>query len=124
MSVSYCLALLAILIASVGQILLKYGITQYQNTVGEVHIQLKTIVQLSLSPFVLSGLALYFFSAFVWILTLSRFQLSEAYPLLGLSYVIILVISHFFLGEPITTTKICGTALVILGIMLIASKGG
>ena len=62
-------------------------------------------------------------SGVIWIYVLRNFELSLAYPLTSLSYVIMMVTSHFVLGERITLTKLLGTLIIVLGIV-VATWGG
>ena len=62
---------------------------------------------------------MYFFSAFMWLIVLSEFEVSRAYSILGLSYFIVLVLAVIFLGESWSVLKVIGTALIFTGAMLV-----
>jgi drug/metabolite transporter (DMT)-like permease len=119
MAIPYIIAFCAIVVATAGQILLKLGISQYQDHHGVVEYSVKSIFDLSLSPTVMLGLFCYFSSAGLWIATLTRLELSQAYPLLGLSYVLVLLASYFLLGESVSMYRILGTVLIIFGVVII-----
>lgn len=61
-------------------------------------------------------------ASFLWILTLSKLDLSVAYPFSVLSYVAVVLISHFFLNEHITLPRMIGVALICIGILMLAKK--
>jgi len=42
-----------------------------------------------------------------------------AYPFVALGFVFTLLFAALFLHEPVTSTKLAGTALVILGVILL-----
>ena len=113
-------AFLTIVIASVGQIILKFGIDKSLN----IH-NLKSINNLLdffivfTYPLVLLGLVFYGLSAFLWIVVLSELDLSIAYPILGMTYIFVLLLSYFILGESLSMFKVSGTLLVLLGVVLI-----
>jgi drug/metabolite transporter (DMT)-like permease len=56
-------------------------------------------------PFVWGGLTLFGLSALVWLVLLSRASLSFAYPFAALTYVIILLVDHLVLDEPVPALR-------------------
>ena len=71
------------------------------------------------SPFILLGLLLYGISAFFWIIALSRVDLSYAYPVLSLGYVLIMVLSWWLFQEQLNAMRIIGTLTVVVGLCFI-----
>ena len=55
----------------------------------------------------------------VWLVALSRFDLSFVFPASSILYVLILFASRIFLNEKIDAMKLIGTSLVIVGIIAI-----
>lgn len=53
---------------------------------------------------------------------MTKLQLSHAYPFMGLTFVVVMLASGFFFHELITTLKIVGVALIVLG-LVVASQG-
>lgn len=100
-----------------GQLLLKTGM----NKVGSFQIEAlgSFIRQTISSPFVLSGLFMYGLGMVTWLILLSRVDLSFAYPMLSLGYILILLVSFIFLGEQITPLRIFGVVLIALGVSAI-----
>ena len=116
----YLYAILTIVIASVGQIILKFGIDKSLNSHNLKSINNFLDFYLIFSaPLVLLGLIFYGLSAFLWIVVLSELDLSIAYPILGLTYIFVLLLSYFFLGETLSMFKVSGTLFVLLGVVLI-----
>jgi multidrug transporter EmrE-like cation transporter len=72
-----------------------------------------------LSPFIIFGLALYGLSAVLWVVLLSKLDLSVAYPALSLGYILILLISVFFLGEQVSLARFAAVLLIMAGIFLL-----
>jgi drug/metabolite transporter (DMT)-like permease len=60
-----------------------------------------------------------FGGALFWLGVISRVQLSFAYPLLALNYLILLIPARFILDEPITVTRIVGAAIIVVGVVVI-----
>lgn len=77
------------------------------------------------------GITLYAISMLSWIFALSRFDVSLAYPMLSISYVLVYVgaIALPGLNETASTIKMIGIAIIVLGVALISlgekrSSGG
>jgi undecaprenyl phosphate-alpha-L-ara4N flippase subunit ArnF len=68
------------------------------------------------------GLAAYGLSLLAWLAVLTRYPLSYAYPLLGISYVLVYAGATRWLMEPATPLRTFGTVLILAGVAL-ASKG-
>ena len=64
------------------------------------------------------GFSLYLISACLYIFSLKKIDLSIAYPSISISYIFIIILSHFIFGEPITYYKILGSILITLGVYL------
>ncbi len=68
----------------------------------------------------LAGAGLYVLNFFLWITVLSRVDLSVAFPTGSTSYVIVALLSMFFLGEQISPYRWSGILLIIVGIWFIS----
>ena len=66
-----------------------------------------------------TGLFSYGMSVLLWFYVLSQMELSKAYPLVSIGYIITLFLGYFFLNEPITTTKVIGITLIIGGVFFL-----
>ena len=68
------------------------------------------------------GLAFYAASLPAWIIALKRFELSFAYPLISLGYLIVYVGAYYWPGmeESITWQKTIGLSLIVMGVALAA----
>jgi multidrug transporter EmrE-like cation transporter len=114
------LILAATLLGVVGQLVLKYGMTQMgplSVSVGQVPLLLWRI---GTNLFVVGGLLIYVSGTFFWLIALSRVDLSYAYPFASLSYVLIFFASWFVLNEPISLLRLMGMLVICVGVLLIA----
>lgn len=101
-----------------GQTAIKLGVT---NPAARADTGVWGLLELIFrSPWVLGGLALYGIGAVAWIAVLSRLDLSLAYPLLALNFVLITVSSRFFLGESIPSMRWLGILVICVGIVIVA----
>jgi Membrane transporters of cations and cationic drugs len=59
-------------------------------------------------------------SLVVWIMGLSRIEVSIAYPMLSLGYVLNAAAAWYFFGESVGPMRIAGIAFIMVGVGLIA----
>ena len=97
--------LFSITLGSFGQICLKQGLKH----AGHV-----SLIMSMLTPWVLLGLGLYVISTFTWLLVISRVRLSVAYPMISISYVMVMLLSWLILREKIDWA-VAAAALVFIG---------
>lgn len=67
-----------------------------------------------------AGMACYALSIGLWLVVLARVQVSAAYPMLSIGYVIAAVLGVAFLGETVGIARMAGIALICLGVVLVA----
>jgi drug/metabolite transporter (DMT)-like permease len=78
---------------------------------------------LLLNPWVLSGIAATFFAGVSWMLALTKFQISYAYPFTSLTYLLVLLSGVVFFRDGINMGRVLGTAVVMAGVVIIARFG-
>jgi multidrug transporter EmrE-like cation transporter len=78
------------------------------------------VAHLFLNPWVFSSLLSSLLAGISWMLTMSRFEISYAYPWIGLNFVLMLLFGGILFGESISSTKVIGTLLVVAGVLVIA----
>ncbi|NOV00271.1 EamA family transporter [Paenibacillus planticolens] len=115
---NYLLILISILLSSFGQIFMKNGANQLILYNGK----LKILVHLITNVSIISGLFLYGLSTIIWIVALSRTQLSIAYPMVSFSYIIIAIASYFIFNEPLNAQKIIGLLIIVIGVIFISKS--
>lgn len=120
MNIAILYILISVLGSAVGQLLLKKGM----NSMGPLTLSpnqlLSTTWKMATNPYVLIGFVILLASTVIWLAALSRVNLSYAYPLASLSYVIILVASWIMFDEKITLNLLLGTILIGIGILFIS----
>lgn len=99
----------SIALGIVGQLLMKWAVADLTIE----HLDWNTL------PKVMLAIGVYSLGIVNWILALKHVKLSIAYPLTSLSYVGILVGSHYIFGEHVSGIQLFGTALVFLGGILV-----
>lgn len=122
MTMSYFYVLLTILLTVYGQIVIKWQVLKVGSLPQETADKILFMLQLLLNPWIVSALAAAFLASFFWMAAMTKLQLSHAYPFMGLTFVVVMLASGFFFHEPITTLKVVGVALIVLG-LTVASQG-
>lgn len=115
----FSLLLTASTLTVIGEILLKLGVNAVSQRVGAFSLDPNVLWATFTEWRVILGFALVFGGALFWLGVIARVNLSFAYPLLALNYVIILIPSRLLLNETITPTKIIGAVIVVIGVIVI-----
>jgi multidrug transporter EmrE-like cation transporter len=61
-------------------------------------------------------------SVVVWILALSRVEVSIAYPMLSIGYVVNAGLAWWLFGEAVTPMRLVGIGIIMLGVLLVAKS--
>lgn len=114
------MALISIGMSVAAQFFLKAGMSSATVKVAMAQpIGLPMAWALLMQPYVLAGFALYGIGAVVWLSVLSHWEVSKAYPLVGLGFVMTLMIG-VTLGEQVTLFRALGVALICAGVWIVS----
>ena len=114
------LLLISILAGVFGQFFLKLGASKLGKV--EMGNALNHILSIVTTPELLVGLTCYALGAIVYILVLTRVNLSVAAPAISLSYIFSVLLGHFWFRESIVLTQLIGLAAISLGVILVVSQ--
>lgn len=103
-----------------GQLLLKHGMSADRDAVDRVDEVLPRLAKAALNPVVIAGFLLYGLSAALWLIVLTRAELSWAYPMLSLGYVLVVLLSRVLFHEAVTPPRLIGTLVIVAGVWLIS----
>lgn len=62
----------------------------------------------------------YAVSIFMWMIVLSKVEVSFAYPFLSIGYVVAALVGYYFFGESMTLYRIAGILVICIGVYLIS----
>jgi drug/metabolite transporter (DMT)-like permease len=114
------LILMATVLGIGGQFMLKYGM----GKMGPLSLSVGGVPQLiwriATAPYVIGGLLIYGIGTFFWLITLSRVELSVAYPFVSLNQVLIFLIAWLVMREQISPTRAAGVIVICAGMLLVA----
>lgn len=115
----YAYLAITLLLTVAGQLVIKWRVTGYGALPEPLAAQAGFLLRLLLDPYILLGLGAAFAAALAWMATLTQLELSRAYPLMSLSFALVLVLSAWLLGEQLSPHKAAGVALIVLGAVVI-----
>lgn len=107
---SLCALLISICGGAVAQLSMKIGVQDMNSLMPN-------------GPLIF-GLSCYAIAMLSWIFALKRYDLSFAYPLLSIGYLLVYLGAFFWpgLGEELSWNKTIGLSLIILGVTISAQK--
>ena len=103
-----------------GQLSLKFGMSKIGNFSLSIPTLTSVFFRAAVSPFIILGLCFYGLAFFVWLIVLSKAEVSYAYPMISLSYVFTAILAWQLLGEHVTVTRFMGILVTCLGVVIIA----
>ena len=96
-----------------GQLMLKRGVN------GQ-HLTLMTLRLFIFNPFVILGFLSYGASLLLWLVVISKLELSYAYPLVSSNYFFITLLSKVFFKEHVSKKRWLSISIIILGVILVS----
>ena len=113
------IAVLSIALSVAAQFCLKAGMSSAaMKAVLSESFTWRTAFSVFTDKFVLGGFLLYGLGAIVWLGVLSKWDVSKAYPLVGMGFVFTVAIG-FMVGEHVTLPRAAGAALICAGVFLV-----
>jgi len=112
-------ALASIAMSVAAQFVIKSGMVSGGRDALAEGLSLRALGQLFTNPGVVGGLALYSLGAVAWLAVLARWDVSKAYPLVGLGFAAT-VLAGWWLGESVSLQRWMGVALICTGVWLVA----
>jgi multidrug transporter EmrE-like cation transporter len=110
-----------VILNACAQLLLKAGTNALG---GAIHLTMgnwfQTFIKVVTQAPILGGLACYGISLVVWIIGLSRTDVTIAYPMLSLGYVVSAFGAWMFLGEAISPQRLAAIGVIVVGVVLLA----
>lgn len=115
------LILITVLLNAAAQLLLKGGMAQ----IGYFEFAWQTAWPITLkiiaNPYILGGLFSYAISVALWLLVLSRLEVSYAYALcVGLTYITTTSAAFLLFHESLSPIKLAGMGVILFGVLLLS----
>lgn len=116
----FLLILLGVLLNAAAQLLLKAGMIQ----IGHFQFSLANVLPIGFKVIgnipIVAGLCAYVVSVGVWLLVLSRVQVSYAYPMLSIGYIVNALAAYALFGESLSVLRVTGIFVITAGVYMIS----
>ena len=114
------LPIIFVIISTVtSQLILKWRVDSIIKRSEDTSNQIQLILKNIFDPYILLCFSLAFVAAISWIFTLTRFNLSSAYPYMALNFLFVIILSSLFFGEVLSIRNIIAGILIIIGVALL-----
>ena len=114
------LILSCVVLNTTSQILLKKGM----NAIGYFDFHWRNVTDIGLQIItsfpIIGGLSCHVASFIIWLLALSRMDVSLAYPLSSLGYIMTALAGYYILQEDLSIMKISGIVIIMLGVYCVS----
>lgn len=118
--VEHSYILMTVLFTVYSQLIMRWQVAAAGPLPADAYGKVGFILSLLVNPWVLSGIAATFLAGVSWMLVMTKFEISYAYPFVSLNYIFVFVVGIILFNEPVSLLKLVGTALVILGLIVVA----
>jgi multidrug transporter EmrE-like cation transporter len=119
-ALEFTLVMIGVLLNAVAQLLLKAG----ARHVGAFEFSFANVIPIGSKLItnwpIIGGLSCYVVSVVVWIMALSRVEVSIAYPMLSIGYVVNAGLAWWLFSEAVTPMRMVGIAIICLGVFIVA----
>lgn len=112
--------LLGVLLNAAAQLFLKAGTSKVGPITLSVDNAWPLFWHLAFNPMIFLGLSCYVISVAAWIIALSRVDVSYAYPMLSIGYVVSAIAAYYLFGETLSPMRLAGIFVIILGVYMIS----
>lgn len=109
----------AILSSTTGQLFLKMGMNQIGDFSFAPDALLTVLPQVILNPFIWVGFIGFIGGTVFWLGVISRAPLSLAYPILAMSYFVVVIEAWLILGEALTWQLLVGVVIIFAGVVIV-----
>lgn len=113
---SLTLILISVALGTVGQLCFKAG-TQGTKLGFDF-----SLFRIFFTPYIMTGLFAYGLGTALFLKVLSQEALSYAYPMISLTYPLVLFFSHLLFKEPIPLLRWLGVFLIMAGVYMVGRK--
>ena len=118
------LVLTGVLLNAIAQRLLTAGAGSLAQVELRVSNAMAIAGKLVFNVPIIAGLGCYVLSVVFWILALARVEVSVAYPMLSLGYVVNALAAWWLFDENLSGTRLAGIGVILVGVWLVARSSG
>jgi len=119
--VSHLYIFLSIIFATASQLIIKWRMAAFDLShmkgPGEKFLFAASMLT---DPYIILSILLTLLSGLSWMIAMTKFDLSYAYPFTALGYVLILICSTLLFQESLTVPKLLGVLFIVAGIFIVS----
>ena len=112
--------LLSIVFAVYSQCVIRWKLSFSESIPVDFMDKIKFVLGFLWDPWVFSSIGATFLAGVFWIAALTRFELNYAYPWMAAIFIIMTFVGTVFFNESLSSNKLLGTALVAIGLIMVA----
>jgi multidrug transporter EmrE-like cation transporter len=117
---AFALVMTGVLLNAVAQLALKASVSDTGIISLDMQSLMSSAGSLVTNLWLWVGLICYGISVVVWILALSRVDVSIAYPMLSIGYIVNAIAASHLFDEPLGVSKVVGIGIIIVGVYILA----
>ena len=117
--ISHFYIFLSVIFAVTSQLIIKWKMSAFYFTEHDSLIDKFTFAfTMLLNPWIMLSIFMTLLSGLSWMIAMTKFDLSYAYPFTALGFVMVVLFSALLFREPLTYEKIAGLLFVVIGIYI------
>lgn len=103
-----------------GQIILKWRIGRlgWQPNSESIVAAVVGYIKFLFDPLIFSGFLSAFVASVFWMLAMTKFEITHAYPFMSLAPALVFILGVWLLGETFTWGKVIGLVLIMIGLIV------
>lgn len=103
-----------------GQIILKWRIGKlgWQPNTEGIGAAVVGYLKFLFDPFIFSGFLSAFVASVFWMLAMTKFEITQAYPFMSLAPALVFLLGVWLLNETFTWGKVIGLVLIMIGVIV------
>ncbi len=109
---------LPIILTSIGEFILKFHINLISSSPAGTSLLAE--LGIMIDPGIIIAFSFIITGGILWVIAMSKFELSFLYPFLSINYLGIIVGSQFLLGEKVSLYRYLSIVLIIIGLIIIS----
>lgn len=116
----FLIALLSVFLTSLAQVVLRKLMLSTGDLPTSYKDFFRYFTHLAVNIWFVGGILLYVFSFALWLFVLKKTEVSQAYPLSAIGFLITACIGYLYLDEDLNWLRLTGLFFVVLGILIIS----
>ena len=114
------LIIISVVLNCIAQLCMKKSMMGAGEITGGVQGLLLAIPTMIVNLYLWLSLICYALSILMWMVVLSRVDVSYAYPFLSIGYILSAIVGYYAFGENVTPIRIAGIIVICIGVVLIS----